>query len=110
MPKPYPKEFRQNVVEVARAREAGTTLKEIAKDFGISEWCLTNWIAIADRQDGSKPATAVSESGELREAKRRIRLLEQRGSPLAGRTRCYAAQRRTSRRRTCRENDVPARP
>ena len=24
--------------------------------------------------------------------------------------RCYAAQRRTSRRRTCRENDVPARP
>jgi transposase-like protein len=35
MPKPYPKEFRQNVVEVARAREAGTTLKEIAKDFGI---------------------------------------------------------------------------
>ena len=35
MPKPYPKEFRQNVIEVARAREAGTTLKEIAKDFGI---------------------------------------------------------------------------
>jgi hypothetical protein len=32
MPKPYPKEFRQNVVEVAHALEAGTTLKEIAKD------------------------------------------------------------------------------
>ena len=49
MPKPYPKEFRQNVIEVARAREAGTTLKEIATDFGISESCLTNWLAIADR-------------------------------------------------------------
>lgn len=33
MPKPYPKEFRQNVVEVARSREAGTTLKEIATGF-----------------------------------------------------------------------------
>ena len=82
MPKPYPKEFRQNVIEVARAREAGTTLKEIAKDFGISESCLTNWIATADRQDGSKPAAAVSEFGELRDARRRIRLLEQENEVL----------------------------
>ena len=82
MPKPYPKEFRQNVVEAARAREAGTTLKEIAKDFGISQSCLTNWIAIADRQDGSKPAAAVSDSGELRDARRRIRLLEQENEVL----------------------------
>ncbi|TCJ90723.1 transposase [Dermacoccus sp. SAI-028] len=82
MPKPYPKEFRQNVIEVARSREAGTTLKEIAKDFGISESCLTNWIAIADRQDGNKPAAAVSDSGELREARRRIRLLEQENEVL----------------------------
>ena len=82
MPKPYPKEFRQNVVEVARAREAVTTLKEIAKDFGISQSCLTNWIAIADRQDGSKPAAAVSDSGELRDARRRIRLLEQENEVL----------------------------
>lgn len=65
------------MVEVARAREAGTTLKEIAKDFGISESCLANWIAIADRQDGRKPTTVVSESGELRAAQRRIRLFEQ---------------------------------
>lgn len=82
MPKPYPKEFREDVVRVARAREDGTTLKQIAKDFGISESCLTNWIAIADRHDGSKPAAALSESGELREAKRRIRLLEQENEVL----------------------------
>ena len=82
MPKPYPKEFRQNVVEVARAREAGTTLKEIAKDFGISESCLTNWIAVADRQDGSKPTAAVTDSAELRDARRRIRLLEQENEVL----------------------------
>ena len=82
MPAPYPQEFREDVVRVARSREAGVTLAQIAKDFGISESCLTNWIAIADRQDGNKPAAAVSDSGELREARRRIRLLEQENEVL----------------------------
>ncbi len=35
MPKPYPEEFRRDVVAVARKREA--PLEQIAKDFGISE-------------------------------------------------------------------------
>ena len=33
MPKPYPPEFRRDVVAVARKREA--SLNQIAKDFGI---------------------------------------------------------------------------
>ena len=82
MPAPYPQEFRDDVVRVARNREPGQKLSQIAKDFGISESCLTNWIAIADRQDGNKPAAAVSDSGELREARRRIRLLEQENEVL----------------------------
>mgnify|MGYP003383644235 CR=1 FL=1 len=82
MPKPYPKEFRQDVVRAARAREDGTTLKQIAKDFRISESCLTKWMSIADRQDGSRPGAAVSESGELRDARRQIRLLEQENEVL----------------------------
>jgi transposase-like protein len=52
MPKPFPKEFRDDVVAVARRREPGVTLKQIATDFGISESCLTNWLAKADRDDG----------------------------------------------------------
>lgn len=40
MPKPYPREFRDDVVAVARRREGGVTLTQIAKDFGISESCL----------------------------------------------------------------------
>ena len=45
MPKPYPQEFRDDVVRVARRREDGVTLKQVAKDFGISESCLTNWMS-----------------------------------------------------------------
>ena len=57
MPKPYPKEFRDDVVAVARSRRSGTTLKQIAADFGISESCLANWLAVADRRRGP-PARA----------------------------------------------------
>lgn len=33
--KPYPQEFRDDVVRVARSREPGVELSQIAKDFGI---------------------------------------------------------------------------
>ena len=35
MPRPYPKEFRDDVVRVARNREDGVTIEQIATDFGI---------------------------------------------------------------------------
>ncbi|MGL5829103.1 MAG: transposase, partial [Angustibacter sp.] len=55
VPKPYPQEFRDDVVRVARQREDGVTLKQVAKDFGISESCLTNWMTQADRDAGINP-------------------------------------------------------
>ncbi|UPK61725.1 IS3 family transposase (plasmid) [Rhodococcus pyridinivorans] len=82
MPKPYPKEFRDDVVRVARGREPGQQLKQIAADFGISESCLANWMKAADVEDGVKPGTTASENAELREARKRIRLLEQENEVL----------------------------
>ena len=77
MPKPYPREFREDVVRVARAREGGVPIKQIAADFGISETCLQNWLRQADVEDGNRAGTTTSESAELRELRRRNRLLEQ---------------------------------
>ena len=34
MPRPFPREFREDVVRVARSRGSGQTLKQIAADFG----------------------------------------------------------------------------
>ena len=42
MPKPFPAEFRRDVVAVARKHEA--PISQIAKDFGISEATLHNWL------------------------------------------------------------------
>jgi transposase-like protein len=82
VPKPYPREFRDDVVRVARNREPGQQLKRVAADFGISESCLTNWMSQADRDDGVKPGSMAAENAELREARRRIRLLEQENEVL----------------------------
>ncbi|MDI9941752.1 hypothetical protein QM806_41260, partial [Rhodococcus sp. IEGM 1351] len=46
-------------------------------DFGISETCLKNWLRKADIEDGTRPGLTRDESDELREARKRIRLLEQ---------------------------------
>ncbi|GAA4680004.1 hypothetical protein GCM10023347_38400 [Streptomyces chumphonensis] len=35
MSKPYPKEFRENGVWVARNRDPDVTLEQIAADFGV---------------------------------------------------------------------------
>ena len=37
MPKPYPKEFREDVIRVARSRESDVRIKDVTDDFGISE-------------------------------------------------------------------------
>lgn len=82
MPKPYPREFRDDVIRVARNRDDSVRLKDIAADFGISESCLTGWLAAADVEDGIKPGSTAAENAELRAAKRRIRLLEQENEVL----------------------------
>ena len=75
MPKAFPEEFRRDVVAVARKGEAPIT--QIAKDFGISVSCLNRWLKLADVEDGNQPGTTQQESTELRELKKRNRMLEQ---------------------------------
>jgi transposase-like protein len=80
VPRPYPKEFRDDVVAVARRGEA--PLKQVAADFGIAESCLRTWLRDADVEDGNRPGVTRSESIELRKANRRIRRLEQENEVL----------------------------
>ena len=65
VPKPYPKEFRDDVVRVARNREPGQQLKQIAADFGISESCLRRWMARDDVDSGRREGVSSAEREEL---------------------------------------------
>ncbi|MBB5916890.1 transposase [Nocardia transvalensis] len=82
MPKPYPQEFRDDVVRVARNREDGVTLEQVAADFGVHPVTLTKWMRQAEIDDGNRPGVPTGESAELRELRRRNRLLEQENEVL----------------------------
>ncbi|GAB3313782.1 hypothetical protein GCM10027451_27940 [Geodermatophilus aquaeductus] len=90
MPKPYQAEFRRDVIAVARESEAPVAqvakdFGQVAKDFGVSKTCLQRWLKIADREDGLAPPASSDaggggpkdDSAELRELRRRNKLLEQ---------------------------------
>ncbi|MFR9754404.1 IS3 family transposase [Streptomyces sp. TR06-5] len=82
MPVPCPQEFRDDVVRVARNREKGVTLVQIAKDFGVHEMTLSKWMRQAAVEEGEEPGVTRSESAENRELKKRVRLLEQENEVL----------------------------
>ena len=69
MPGPYPREFREDVVAVARRRESGVTIKQI-------------WLRQADVEEGKRPGQTADEAAEMRELRRRNRLLEQENEVL----------------------------
>jgi transposase len=75
MAKRYPREFRDDVVRAARQRQGPLT--QVARDFGISDATLSEWMKRADVEDGVRPGQTEAEAAELRELKRRNRVLEQ---------------------------------
>lgn len=81
MPKPFPKEFRDDVIRVAQERDDSTTLAQVAKDFGLHEGTIRKWLRQADLDKSNptarKPGPTTDEKTELRELRRRNRALEQ---------------------------------
>ncbi|MDQ6806165.1 MAG: IS3 family transposase [Actinomycetota bacterium] len=78
MPRPYPKEFREGAVTLARQGER--PVSAIAKELGIAESCLRNWLKQdqVDRRVRDDGATSA-EREELRRLRREnARLREER--------------------------------
>ena len=100
MPKAFPEEFRRDVVAVARRREV--PIVQIAKDFGISPSCVQRWLKRAEIEDGVREGRTLAEEAEIRELKKRNKLLEQENEVLR-RAAIYLG-------RNVLPNDVPAGP
>ena len=82
MPGPYPREFREDVVRVALNRDESTTIAQIGADFGIHEGTVAKWLRQADVEEGKRPGQTADEAAEMRELRRRNRLLEQENEVL----------------------------
>jgi len=73
--RPYPPEFRRQVIELARS---GRTPEELAKEFEPSAQSIRNWVAQADRDEGRRADGLTSaertELSRLRRENRQLRL------------------------------------
>ena len=102
MPAPHPPEFRQRAVELAR--QGTTPVSKIAKDLGISDSCLRNWIrqADADENPGGDRLSAVRRKNSLS------------CGAVTGcwrwKTTSSGGRRRISRGRTSSQSNLPAGP
>ncbi|MFV0374126.1 transposase [Microbacterium sp.] len=58
------------------------TIEQIARGFGVHPMTLQKWLRRADIDEGAKPGQSRTEAAEIRELKKRIRLLEQENEVL----------------------------
>ena len=91
MPAPHPLEFRQRAVELAR--QGTTPVLKIAKDPGISDSCLRNWMHQADADDhGTGERLSGNDKKDLAELRRRNRQLELEIEILKRAAACFARE------------------
>lgn len=90
---PYPAEFRQQIVELARL---GRTPAELAAEFGCSAQTVTNWVAQAAIDEGKphpgKDGLTSAERAELTRLRRDNRRLQMERDILAKATAWFAAK------------------
>ena len=65
---PYPEEFKREAIELVRL--TGKSIRQAAKDLGISEVSLRNWVKQAAADAGERPGGL---SGDEREELQRLR-------------------------------------
>jgi transposase len=87
---PYPQDFRDRIVELARN---GRTPSELADEFEPTEQTIRNWMKQADRDDG-KTADRLStdERAELRALRKKLRRMKQERDILAKATAWFARE------------------
>lgn len=73
---PYPPEFRAEAVRLVR--QSGKSIPGIARDLGVSDQSLRNWVRQADLDTGLRSdGLTTEEREELRRLRRENRILQE---------------------------------
>jgi len=94
--KPYPEEFRAEMVRLVRA---GRTPGELSREFEPSDQTIRNWVNQADVDDGHRQGLTTAERKELRHLRRENRILRQEKEILAKAAAWFAEETGSTPRR-----------
>lgn len=93
---PYPAEFREQMVELARA---GRGLKQLSREFGVSANAIRNWVQRASGEpsqpvarSGDATPLSATERQELVELRRRLKQVQMERDILAKATAWFAGK------------------
>ena len=87
---PYPPEFRAEAVRLAKT--SGETVAQVAKDLGISDQTLRNWVAQDDVDAGRKSGLTSDERARMRELEKENRKLREEREILRKAAAFFAAE------------------
>jgi transposase len=72
---PYPPEFRAEAVRLVKT--SGETIRQVAKDLGISDQTLRNWVGQDNVDAGKKSGLTSDERARMRELEKENRKLRE---------------------------------
>lgn len=72
---PYPPEFRAEAIRLVK--NSGDSIRQVAKDLGVSDQTLRNWVNQADVDAGKREGLTTEERAELRQLRKENRKLRE---------------------------------
>ena len=86
----YPPEFKAEAVRLVHG--SGTSLSTLAKDLGVADQTLRNWVRQAETDRGVRGGLTSDERAELRRLRREVRTLRQEREILNKAAACFARE------------------
>jgi transposase len=73
----YPPEFRREAIRLVRASDVDHPIPGIARQIGVSDGTLRNWVNQDEIDSGEREGLTTEEKEELRKLRREVRTLRQ---------------------------------